>query len=242
VFDQRKPIQYYALDVSLDGLASSILDLTRSMSSLKFVKVTGLLGTYEDCISWLSTPSNLGGLTSVNFLWMGNSITNFHHHSEASAFLSKFRKACEQSSLCCQFFVSVDICQQDEKVFKAYNGELTELRDFILNGLTHVNSVIEYDIFRPEDWSCEFQLSQDEHNLKVYCTPQRDIQVTMGTGSTILLRKGEGVKIITSGKWTEAVMNQMSTQAGFQIQQRWEDECGDYCKLLGIFQLHFFPS
>jgi uncharacterized SAM-dependent methyltransferase len=229
---QRKPIHYYALDVSLQGLANSILELTEGMGSLEFVKATGLLGTYEDCISWLSSLNNLDGLNSVTFLWMGNSIANFHHYSEASTFLSRVRKACEQSSLRCQFLVSVDICQREEKVSKAYSGELRECQDFLLNGLTSANSVIGHDTFHFEDWSHEYQLCVDEHSLKFYYTPQRDIPVTASEGSAILLRKGERVHIITSGKWTEAVMNQIATQAGLQIQQRWKDICGDYCKLL----------
>lgn len=232
MFDrQQKPVHYYALDVSLQGLANSIVGLTRAMSSSQFVKITGLLGTYEDCISWLSGPNNLQGLSLASFLWMGNSIANFHDYSEAGAFLSKFRKACEQSSLRCQFIVSVDICQKDAKVTEAYSGELTEFQEFLLNGLTHANSAVGHEMFRYEDWSIELELSMDEQGLAMYYTPQRDVHVTTSEGPAISFPKGQRVKVVTSGKWNDAVMKRMSTQAGLQIQQRWTDVCGDYCKL-----------
>ena len=232
---QRKLVHYYALDVSLQGLANSIIGLTNAMGSSQYVKITGLLGTYEDCVSWLSGPNNLRDLSLASFLWMGNSIANFNHYSEAGAFLSKFRKACEQSSLRCQFIVSVDICQDAAKVAKAYSLDLPEFRDFLLNGLVHSNTAVGHEMFRYEDWSCELELSSDEHGLGIYYAPQRDVEITPSDeGPIVAFSRGQRVKVITSGKWNETVMKQMGAQAGLHIQGRWKDVYGDYCKLEAI--------
>lgn len=197
------------------------------MKGSEFVQITGLLGTYEDCVSWLSSPNDLTGLTSVNILWMGNSIANVHY-SEASAFLSRFRKACDQSSLRCQFLVSVDVCQQEAKVSDAYSLELPEFREFMSNGMWSANSNSGHDIFLPEDWMCGSEFCPDAQSLHLFYTALRDTYVNDVEGSTISFRKGERVQITTSGKWTEATMNRISKQAGFSIQRKWKDGCDAY--------------
>lgn len=197
------------------------------MGNSEFVQITGLLGTYEDCVSWLSGTDNLGGITSVSILWMGNSIANVHY-SEASTFLSKFRKACSQSSLRCQFLVSVDVCQQAEKVSEAYSLELPELEGFMSNGMWSANSNVGQDIFLPEDWFCVSKFCPVAQSLSFFFTAKRDIEVADVDGSNLYFQKGEMVEIITSGKWTEVTMKRISRQAGFSIQRRWKDKCDAY--------------
>src|SRR5690348_8694744 len=101
------------------------------MQGSKFVTITGLLGTYEDCVSWLSQPGNISGLSSITFLWMGNSIANFEHHSEASAFLARFKRACQLSHIDCNFILSTDICDQDSTMNEAYNLDKSELQAWL---------------------------------------------------------------------------------------------------------------
>lgn len=230
---QKKRVHYFALDVSLQGLSNSIMDLTKAMNGSQFVQITGLLGTYDDCVSWLSGPDNFDGLTAVNILWMGNSVANVHY-SESSAFLSRFRKACDLSSLPCQFLISVDVCQQESKVSDAYNLKLPEFREFMSNGMWSANSNSGHAIFVPEDWMCDSEFCPGAQSLDLFYTALRDTRVDDVEGSNISFRKGERVQITTSGKWTEATMNQISKQAGFTVQQKWKDGCGAYGMLCCI--------
>jgi uncharacterized SAM-dependent methyltransferase len=204
------------------------------MHGSKFLAITGLLGTYEDCGSWLSQPENLNGLSSVTFLWMGNSIANFRHHSEASAFLARFKSACQLSRIDCNFILSTDICDQDSKMNEAYNLDKSELQAWLLNGLTHANAALGREILRLEDWKIETEFDSQEHNLNTYYTALSDVklQVTAAKGPPIVFCKGTRVRIITSGKWSEEIMGEMCNDAGFRVQQRWKDEPGAYCLYL----------
>ncbi|KAK2758726.1 hypothetical protein FQN54_003416 [Arachnomyces sp. PD_36] len=224
---QGKYIHYFAVDVSLQGLSNSIMDLTKAMEGSKFVKITGLLGTYDDCVSWLSNPENLGEITSVNMLWMGNSIANVHY-SEASAFLSRFRKACEHSGTCCQFLVSVDICQEFGRVSDAYSYDLPEFREFMSNGMWSANSNVGQEIFHSDDWVCDSEFDSDAQSLDLGFIAKRDVEVNDVEGSTVSFQKGEKVNITTTGKWTEATMKRISMQAGFTVQRRWKDDFNVY--------------
>lgn len=169
------------------------------MNGSEPVTVTGLLGIYEDCIASLSNPDQVDGLSSATFLWMGNSIVNFDHFSEAGSLLSRFRKACKLSKSRCQFLVSSDICQLLDKVAETYNPELGEFRDFISNRMSHANSALGYNAFRFEDWSCETKLCPERHTLQVYYTSRRDVQITVSDdGSSIPFTKGQKVRIITA--------------------------------------------
>ncbi|RMJ26304.1 Pfam:DUF2260 [Aspergillus sp. HF37] len=229
---QQKHIHYYALDVSLQGLTDSIDSLVNAMNGSAFIQITGLLGTYDDCIAWLASAGSTRGLYSATFLWMGNSIANFEHVSQPSAILSRFRGACSQSRLGCQFLVSTDACQSESKIAKSYSPELCELREFIMNGLRHANSALGCDLFTYDDWTFGTTVAPDGYggkSLAVYYAPRRDISVPVNGGLDISFRKGQMIKVISSGKWTRALVEQLGSHAGLQVQHRWMDPSRIYC-------------
>lgn len=204
------------------------------MGGSRYIKITGLLGTYDDCIAWLRTPDSLPGLKSAIFLWMGNSIANFAHISQAGSFLSRFKAACRQADLQCQFLVSTDVCQQERKISKAYSPEIDGLRSFIMNGLAQANSFVGYDLFDLQDWGFETEIRSTGHEgmtLTVYYTALRDLMVFIRGGPVVLFWKGQKIMIIRSGKWTEALMGMVSSRAGLQVQKKWIDSSGIYCEL-----------
>jgi uncharacterized SAM-dependent methyltransferase len=207
------------------------MELSEVMPRSTSITVTGLLGTYEDCVAWLSKPQNLEGLSFITFLWMGNSIANFSRHSEASAFLARFKSACQLSHIRCNFILSTDICQQECKINNAYDLEKFELRHWLLYGLTHANAVLGRQIFRFEEWKIETEFDPQEHNLHTYYMALCDIhlKVSIGNCPPIVFGKGTRVRIITSGKWSEEIMDEMCKDAALRIQQRWKDESDSYC-------------
>lgn len=232
VFDrEQRPIQYFALDLSRQGLTESIIKLSEALHESEFLTVTGLLGTYEDCILWLNQPENLNGLSSITFLWMGNSIANFPHHSDASAFLGRFREACQLSRINCSFILSTDICDRSSRMNEAYNLDKPELQAWLSNGLKHANTALGGKVFRFEDWKIITEFDPQEHNLNTYYTALFDIKLNLKSvkGKPIVFSKGTRIPIITSGKWSEEIMGEICVDAGFRIQQRWKDDSRVYC-------------
>lgn len=110
--------------------------------------------------------------------------------------------------------------------------------------------MLGYDAFRADDWMPASWLDRRERNLHFYLTARRDVLVplaaleTGGNGNghggaqesgVVAIRKGERVRVVTSGKWSEEAMGQVCRQAGFHIQHSWKDETGDYCEYTVLF-------
>ncbi|KAI1815244.1 histidine-specific methyltransferase [Poronia punctata] len=233
---EQKPVHYYALDVSRQSLESSLMELRKVFKNSPYITITGLLGTYDDCISWLSDLKHPRGEGSVTIMWLGNSIANVGSREEASLFLERFGDACRQSKLACRFLLSTDICQKDDKVCQAYDHRTPEFREFILNSLDAANLALGHDAFSVDDWEPDSFLDDRERNSRFFVKPCRDVLVRLESESTgqttVEIRKGERVQVITSGKWSEDSMADICDRAGFDINQTWKDEYGDYCIFL----------
>lgn len=117
---------------------------------------------------------------------------------------------------------------------EAYNLDKSELQAWLLNGLTHANTALGLEILRHEDWQVETEFDSQEQNLNTYYVALSDVELHVATtrngdGAPIVFRKGTRVRIITSGKWSEKIMGEMCSDAGFHVQQRWKDESSVYC-------------
>ncbi|KAI0533539.1 histidine-specific methyltransferase [Xylaria digitata] len=231
---QQKPVHYFALDLSPESLVASVLELRRSFQDSPFITITGLLGTYDDCITWLSGTKSLREYHSMTVLWLGNSIANMDNPGEASVFLERFSTACERAQLACLFVVSIDICQKDAKVKEGYSGP--EIRDWLLNSLETASLALGYDSFSSADWSDSTWMDNYNRTLHVCLAANRDVVIPLPSpvngNESVTIRKGQHVTMIRSGKWKEETVGDMCEQAGFRIQQRWKDGDGDYCVFL----------
>jgi uncharacterized SAM-dependent methyltransferase len=231
---QGKSIRYYALDVSLEGLTSSVIELDKELNKPCSVEIIGLWGTYDDCVSWISSPSGQDpvGNSTITFLWMGNSISNMDNPSDASALLSQFKQASEAASRRCQFLIAADACENAEIVQTAYDCQTPALQAFILNGLSHVNELMGQTLFHLEDWSCESEFVPEQSQLEVYYIPRRDVMVDGGDGATYHFSKGQRIRAIRSGKWGRKLMFEVASAAGLQMNHAWGDSAGLYCTLI----------
>lgn len=233
---RQKPVHYFALDVSREGLQDSITELQKSFADCPYIRMTGLLGTYDDGVAWLSGTQHLWEYRSAMILWLGNSITNMESKAEVSKSLGRFKEACRSSKLECRFVVSIDICQKDDKVLRIYSAEGAEQRAFLSNALDSANAALGYKAFSGVDWKPSLWLDPQERDLHCYLVAQRDILVPLPPPvkgiKLAAIQKDERVHLISSGKWSEGAVEGICQQAGFRIQQRWKDSAGDYCVFL----------
>ncbi|KAI3317692.1 histidine-specific methyltransferase [Xylariaceae sp. AK1471] len=233
---QQKPVHYFALDVSREGLQASLVELRKLFKDCPFIRVTGLLGTYDDCVSWLADLKDSRGNGSITILWLGNSIANMDSQEQAGAFLERFGTACQHARLACRFVVSTDICQKDDKVLEAYDVERPEYRDFLLNAAKAANMALGFDAFSIEDWHPDSWLDKYERSFHFYLKARRNLLIPLGPKTTdqgtVNVHQGQRVRLVTSGKWSEESMTDICGLAGFSIRQRWKDATGDYCIFL----------
>ncbi|KAK6860297.1 N-methyltransferase [Apiospora arundinis] len=225
---QQKPIQYFALDVSHQSLTESLTGLRISLQDAPMVSITGLLGTYDDCVAWLAAcgannmgsngSSDLNGLrggvdgringellTSLTILWLGNSIANLETQAEASTFLSRFGAACRDARLKCQFIVSADICRNKAKIREAYRTGRPEFRNWLLSSLEAANLALCHEAFAAADWAVADRLEGGEGSrgamaMEIYVKPKRDLQVPLVPPGEIGNGGGEKTKAIAFRK------------------------------------------
>lgn len=104
------------------------------------ITVSGLLGTYEDCIRWLVQASTQlpAAATGVTFLWIGNSVANTLQ-SQAGALLTRFHEACRRIYIACAFLITADRYSKVYQLRRAYNPATGFSRTLLYHSLHHAN-------------------------------------------------------------------------------------------------------
>ncbi|KAF2966550.1 hypothetical protein GQX73_g7026 [Xylaria multiplex] len=235
---QHRNIVYYALDVSDDALYTNLGVLKKQFAASRNIQIYGLVGTYSDCAEWLASTCFLPVCT-VTFLWLGNSIANMTRDS-ASALMGKFRATCTKMSIDCNFLISADGCQVEDRILKAYDPVSGPSRVFLFHGLHHANRLLGQVAFKEAEWDAVPEWDTGENELRYYYVPKRDIQLEI-SGSRIKVKEREPVYYFMSGKWNEAQIAQIASQAGLNIGKIWRDASYEYGEYFGIVALHFVP-
>lgn len=219
---QQKHVEYYALDVSRSSLRSSIRELLGLFPWNQKTKIQGLLGTYEDCISWLHSQSDQK--SPVTLLWLGNSIANFTP-DEATELLAQFFGAGQSSAAPIQMIAGIDGCQNDSEIVASYESDRS--RNFILNGLDCANGLLGRDAFVVNDWDFCGQWNVSQWAHESYCVPRRDLDLEI-EGEMLHIKNGEKIRVIRSGKWPYAKVVDICAEAHIGIAETWSNSDGSY--------------
>lgn len=238
---QQREVTYYALDLSRRELVEGLGKLKAIFQHSKYVKLQGLLGSYEDGIGWLSQYATATGdlhdddekgpaakSKMVSFLWVGNSISNFSP-TDAAVLLKGFAQMCESLDFSCQFLVGVHSCEDEAKVLVSYNSKEPALCDFILHGLDQANFHLGKKVFLKEDWVCRCEFTPRDHTLRVYYEATREVRMSLGGEDDRIFHRGDRVLAIVSGKWTLEDIQEMCGGVGLEVSHSWrslDNECG----------------
>lgn len=233
---QRKNVEYFALDVSRASLRSSLRELLRLFSGSSMIKIRGLLGTYEDCASWLQC--NHDQRSRITLLWLGNSIANFTP-AEASELISRFFRPGQSSPPPIQMVLGVDGCQNQEEIAQSYESHRS--RDFILNGLDHANQLLDSQVFMADDWEFHGRWNPDKYMHESFYVPRRDVRLRV-QGKTFDMKQGERLRAISSGKWPYTKVADICQEAGTQILDRWNNHDDSYGKLFNVISFFGYLS
>ncbi|KAI3317691.1 histidine-specific methyltransferase [Xylariaceae sp. AK1471] len=223
---EQRHAHYYALDVSEDALCKNLGDLKKQFANSKYISISGLIGTYEDCGEWLGSSAKLPG-SAVTFLWLGNSVANLTK-LDASVLIGQFRQACGKMLLDCNFLISADSCAVQKQILEAYNPNDGPSRKFLFHGLHHANRLLERDVFREDEWNVLPVWDEAQNELHCSYAPKTDIQLDLGQVQ-VTLNQGEPVHYFMSGKWTEAQVTSIAENAGMKVGNIWKDTQQHYC-------------
>ncbi|TDZ58608.1 Ergothioneine biosynthesis protein 1 [Colletotrichum trifolii] len=213
--DAGKPIDYYALDLSLEELERTLAQVPK----FQHVRCHGLLGTYDDGREWLKKPENLARKKCI--LSLGSSIGNFERY-DAAGFLKHFSDALSPADT---MLIGLDGCCDPAKVYHAYNDKHGVTHRFILNGLENANEILGEEAFKLEDWEVigEYVYDEEGGRHQAFYSPVRDTYV-MGT----LIQQHERIQVEQSLKYSQLGAENLWNQAGLIETAGWSkgDEHG----------------
>ncbi|KAI0432524.1 histidine-specific methyltransferase [Xylaria sp. FL1042] len=233
---KQRHVLYYALDVSDDVLHTNLGDLKKQFAASDYIMISGLSGTYSDCAEWLANSPPLP-FSTVTFLWLGNSVANMTR-DDASALMGQLQAACVKMSVDCNFLISADGCQVEDRILKAYDPANEPSRVFFFHGLHHANALLGQMAFKEEEWDAIPKWNKEENELRYYYSPKRDIQLEID-GLKIEVKKGELVYYFMSGKWNETQIACVASNAGLSVGEIWKDDHCEYGEYFEIMNLHF---
>jgi EasF-like predicted methyltransferase len=214
----KKPIEYYALDVSLEELQRT-LELVPP-GTYKYVQCFGLHGTYDDGLDWLSTDAVVSRPKAV--LSMGSSIGNFSR-ADAADFLSRISAALQPSD---RILFGIDGCKDSERVYHAYNDREVLTHSFIRNGLLHANKLLGSQEFDLENWEVIGEYNSAIGGHIAHVSPRRDTNI-----DGVRIAANERVFIEQSLKYDDLEKHQLWENAGLTEGANWMNADSTYGKL-----------
>lgn len=181
----------------------------------------GLLGTYDDGLEWLKLPQN--DVKSKCILHLGSSIGNFNRE-EAAQFLKGFAEILKPKDV---MLIGIDGCQDQQRVYHAYNDREGKTHEFVRNGLVHANKLLGNDAFKQTEWEVigEYDVAAGRH--QAFYVPLKDIEL-----DGIRFVAGERVRIEESYKYSEIQTEQLWEAAGLTAQAVFGDMTGQYSRFV----------
>ncbi|KAK2616840.1 Ergothioneine biosynthesis protein 1 [Conoideocrella luteorostrata] len=205
--DAHKSIDYYALDLSKKELERTL----SHVPDFKYVSCHGLLGTYDDGVTWLKQPVNMDRPKCI--LHLGSSIGNFHR-DEAAEFLQSY----------------ADVLKPDDSMIvgldsHAYNDSKGVTHGFVLNGLENANHIYGQNIFHVPNWRVvgEYVYDEEGGRHQAFVSPLEEVTVL---GSVV--KPHERIQIEQSLKYSKVGAANLWRHAGLHVIGTWSrsDEYG----------------
>lgn len=165
----------------------------------------GLLGTYNDGLSWLKQGVNQSKPLCI--MTMGSSLGNFGR-DEAAKFL---RDVANVMSTTDMLFVGLDACQDELKVFHAYNDKAGKTHEFILNGLTSINNITGKKMFDRADWTVVGKYNCTKQCHQAFYRAKKDLFV-----EGVEFKAGDQIRVEESYKYSRSQRHELWKSAGLE--------------------------
>lgn len=222
LFAGTAPGVYVAVDISLDYLTDTLINLQRSHPSVKMV------GVGMDFSASLNFPAALATqLTQhpIFAFYPGSSLGNFTP-TEALGFLNRIAKLCQQGQAGSGLLIGIDLVKSTEVLERAYDDDLGVTAAFNLNVLRHINTLLGTD-FEVRDWQHKALFNVAESRIEMHLLARHAVTVRWGEQSRTF-QAGEAIHTENSYKWTIPNFAALLKQAGFSHTQCWTDPQAQY--------------
>ncbi len=217
LFAGTAPGVYVAVDISLDYLTDTLVQLQRSHPAVDMV------GVGMDFSSTLDFPAALASQFTerpVFAFYPGSSLGNFTP-SEALGFLGRISALCKKAQPGSGLMIGIDLVKATEVLERAYDDDLGVTAAFNLNVLRHINTLLGTD-FDVRDWQHQAVFNQTESRIEMHLLARHALTVRWGARSRDF-HAGEGIHTENSYKWTTSGFDALLRRAGFSETQHWTD-------------------
>ncbi|KAL0078760.1 hypothetical protein J3Q64DRAFT_1733305 [Phycomyces blakesleeanus] len=222
---ERKKLRvtYYALDLDQHELERSL----GKLGEFCYVKLMGLLGTYDQGIPWLSEHFKDTN-THKAIMWLGSSIGN-QNRRESAIFLRRLQRTCLQPGDIC--VIGFDLRNDPAKIQAAYDDKDGITREFILNGLDHVNAILGQNILDRKDFAYDSRYQTGHGRHVAHYRALRDMGLVYHSKSgdvKIELSKDELIHIEHSYKYSLKETTHILESAELNMLENWTDSKHQY--------------
>ncbi|KAL9615031.1 MAG: hypothetical protein Q9167_000563 [Letrouitia subvulpina] len=199
-----KDVDYYALDLSMSELERTLSAVPKDY---RYVRCHGLHGTYTDGLKWLKRPENRHLPKWI--VSLGSSIGNFTRE-DAASFLANFAQTIGNGD---SMLIGLDGCQDEDRIYEAYNDKHGKTHEFLLNGLLHANYILGKKSFQLKNW-----LVEGKFNKAAGCHQAFYISVEDCVIDGIFIQAGEKIRVEESYKYSESQANTLWEMSGLERQ------------------------
>jgi dimethylhistidine N-methyltransferase len=212
LFAGLAPSRYVAVDIAVDFLHDSLVDLQRRHPAVEMV------GVGHDFSARLALPPEAGEGAAVVFN-PGSSIGNFAPE-DALRLLREARAASAGGAL----LIGVDLVKPRPLLEAAYDDELGVTAAFNLNALRHLNRLLGAD-FELRDWRHLALYNEPESRIEMHLEAVRNSVVHWDGGERCFVA-GERIHTENSYKWSPEGFAALLRRAGFGMLRHWTDPRG----------------
>ncbi len=216
---------YVPLDISAEFLEESAERLRDEFPGLIVAPIVADLADTIDLPGALSQPAL--------FAFLGSTIGNFDR-GEAAALLRRIRAATGSHDV---FLLGVDLHKDPARIERAYNDPRGVTAEFNRNVLRVLNRELGAD-FAVESFTHRAPYLVDERRVEMHLVAEHDQLVTVPGIGCIRFLAGESIRTEICCKYDRAQIDDLLGDAGFSIEEWWEDEADPYALVLArpVFQ------
>jgi L-histidine N-alpha-methyltransferase len=208
-----KPVQYLAVDISVEFMGNCLEALRREFPGLA---VEGLGIDFSQGLSAEAIQSMVPPDRPRVYFYPGSSIGNFHP-TEAEAFLRGLIRDGSAEGL----VIGVDMVKDPAALELAYDDPLGVTAAFNLNMLLHLNRRLHSN-FSIHDWRHRAVFNAAESRIEMHLVALRDLSVEWPGGARSFAL-GQWIHTENSYKYTVASFTALLARAGYAVTGVFQD-------------------
>lgn len=230
---RRMKTQYLAHDLTQSTLDHSLCRLAsefRSDRHKSFLKMSGIVGTYEQFFEWLSKTDELRGRRVV-VLWLGNCLSSYSDAEFPNMVDALMQSLSSSGAASSTLLLSVNECPGADVMRQAYDSPDGSSVAFIANVLRQANRILGTEAFEYEAWTPVSSINSAGTSITWKFQSKQEIQIVIDE-RPVTCKVGEDIELITINKRDEADVAKLLAHSRAELVDTWRHESLPWSKCI----------